>query len=410
MNHMTYQQIDLEKDIRKVTRLLQQTAPFFYVLPFKVISNDEWAERCPQQKEPTAFADNKGFFFASSFMESLPENKRLGMLIHEVFHPALGHISNSSNKWIDKTIAFSSFVMLRNIAMDIVIESAIYRMSIELSPDKEQKDRLICQQHPDEMCQKYPDLSWREVYTILRNQSTVEQPDSIDSHGEFGQGEDQNADQWAAAVEESKSIAERIRSTTGSNASTIEVKMVAPELPWTSIMRDHLQNIPAKIYPSWDKIKRRPFSTRGEYVPHDVGNVNALETVAIWMDTSGSMRESLDKCASEVSSLLWQLNCKNLILIEYDVKVCSKLHVEVDDAAPPFVIQKLSGGGGTSLRDSILQLIDTNDLPREDIPMICITDSGDDYRLIDIIPNHNVTFVNYGGGNMNNDIGRVINA
>ena len=408
---MTYTQESLASDIRKVTRLLQQTSPFFYVLPFKVISDEEWVEMCPQQKEfPSAVATTKGFFFASSFMESLPENKRLGLLIHEVFHPALGHLNKTANQWFDKSITLASFLQLVNISMDIVIESAIYRMSIELSPDKEQKDRLICQQHPDEMCQKYPDLSWREVYTILRNQSTVEQPDSIDSHGEFGQGEDQNADQWAAAVEESKSIAERIRSTTGSNASTIEVKMVAPELPWTSIMRDHLQNIPAKIYPSWDKIKRRPFSTRGEYVPHDVGNVNALETVAIWMDTSGSMRESLDKCASEVSSLLWQLNCKNLILIEYDVKVCSKLHVEVDDAAPPFVIQKLSGRGGTSLRDSILQLIDTNDLPREDIPMICITDSGDDYRLIDIIPDHNVTFVNYGGGNMNNDIGRVINA
>jgi predicted metal-dependent peptidase len=404
---MAYTQDSLASDIRKVTRLLQQTAPFFYVLPFKVISDEEWAEKVPSQKTPTAFADNKGFFFASSFMEFLPENKRLGLLLHEVLHPALGHISN---KWIDKTISFSSFAQLRNIAMDIVIESATYRMSIELSPDKEQKDRLICQQYSDEMCQKYPDLSWREVYTILRNQATVVQHGSIDSHGEFGQGEDQNADQWAAAAEESKSIAERIRSTTGSNASTIEVKMVAPELPWTSIMRDHLQNIPAKIYPSWDKIKRRPFSTRGEYVPHDVGNVNALETVAVWMDTSGSMCSDLDRCSSEVSALLWQLNCKNLILVEYDTRVCSKITVEVDDAAPPFIISHVHGGGGTDIRSSILQLIEDNDLPGDDIPYIILTDGGDNFQLVDLLPDYNLTFIVYGGGDMNNDIGRVIRA
>jgi predicted metal-dependent peptidase len=300
--------------------------------------------------------------------------------------------------------------MLRNMAMDIVIESAIYRMSIELSPDKEQKDRLICQQHTDEMCQKYPDLSWREVYTILRNQATVVQHGSIDSHGEFGQGEDQNADQWAAAAEESKAIAERIRSTTGSNASTIEVKMVAPELPWASIMRDHLQDIPAKIHPSWDRIKRRPFSTRGEYVPHDVGNVNALETVAIWMDTSGSMSSDLDKCCAEVSALLWQLNCKNLILIEYDTQVCSKITVEVDDAAPPFVISHLHGGGGTDIRSSILQLIEDNDLPGDEVPMLVLTDGGDNYQLADLLPDHNVTFIVYGGGSLDADIGRVIRA
>jgi predicted metal-dependent peptidase len=404
---MAYTQDSLASDIRKVTRLLQQTAPFFYVLPFKVISDEEWAEKVPSQKTPTALASNTEFCFASSFMESLPENKRLGLLLHEVLHPALGHISN---KWIDKTITFSSFAQLRNIAQDIVIESAIYRMSIELSPDKEQKDRLICQQHPDEMCQKYPDLSWREVYTILRNQATVVQPESIDSHGEFGQGDDQNADQWAAAAEESKSIAERIRSTTGSNASTIEVKMVAPDLPWTSIMRDHLQNIPAKIYPSWDKIKRRPFSTRGEYVPHDIGNVNALETVAVWMDTSGSMCSDLDKCAAEVSALLWQLNCNNLILIEYDTRVASKITVEVDDAAPPFIISHVHGGGGTDIRSSILQLIEDNDLPGDDIPMICLTDGGDNFQLVDLLPGHNLTFIVYGGGDMNNDIGRVIRA
>lgn len=408
---MAYTQESLAADIRKVTRLLQQTAPFFYVLPFKTITDAEWAEMCPQQKDyPTAFASAKGFFFASSHMESLPENKRLGLLIHEVLHPALGHLNKTANQWFDKSITLAYFLQLVNISMDIVIESAIYRMSIELSPDKEQKDRLICQQHPDEMCQKYPDLSWREVYTILRNQATVVESDSIDSHGEFGQGEDQNADQWAAAAEESKSIAERIRSTTGSNASTIDVKMVAPELPWTSIMRDHLQDIPAKIHPSWDKIKRRPFSTRGEYIPHDIGNVNALETVAIWMDTSGSMSSDLNKFCAEVSALLWQLNCKNLILVEYDVSICAKHHIEVDDAYPPFVIQSLKGGGGTDIRSSIIQLIEDDDLPDSTIPMIVLTDGGDSYRLVDLIPDHNVTFIVCGGGETDNDIGRVIRA
>jgi predicted metal-dependent peptidase len=97
---MNYTEQTLRDDIRKVTRLVQQVSPFFYVLPFKVISDEEWKEACWMQPDhPTAFANAKGFFFAGSFMDKLPENQRLGLLLHEVFHPALGHLSNP---WIDR--------------------------------------------------------------------------------------------------------------------------------------------------------------------------------------------------------------------------------------------------------------------------------------------------------------------
>jgi predicted metal-dependent peptidase len=409
---------NLKNDIRKLTRILPQVSPFFYVLPFSVVTAEEWAEDHPLQANfPSASASASGFKFADCFMESLPENKRLGLLLHEVFHPALGHVST---KWTDTTITPASFHQLSNMAMDIVIEHAIYRLSAELSPDPSNPSipntdhglRLIHQNHPDEKCQQYHNLSWREVYTILRNQATVQPSDGVDYHDGFGSCEEseEKSAQWQAAAEESKAITERLRSLGNTTASTIEIKNVAPELPWTSIMRDHLQNIPAKINSSWDRIKRRPFSIRGEYVPHKIGTKNVLHTVAMFMDTSGSMREDLDKCAAEVSALLWQLNCKNLILIEYDTKVCSKRHVEVDENAPPFIIQSLKGGGGTSLRDSILQLIEENDLPGEDVPIICLTDGGDVYQLADLLPSHNVTFIVYGGASIDNDIGRVIRA
>jgi predicted metal-dependent peptidase len=311
-----------------------------------------------------------------------------------------------------------------------VIESAIYRLSASLSPDSQDatkanpnvEARLIRQQWDDEKCQQYADKSWREVYDMLYQQAEQEgrlvkgqampgegDGEPVDSHDAFGQGQETTEDQarWQAATEESQSIVERLRGQGKTTASTIKVEMVAPEIPWITLMRDHLQQIPSKVSKSWSRVKRRPFAIRGEYIPHETGTIDALHTVCFWVDTSGSMSNDLNKCAAEIGSLLWQLNCKKLILIEYDTKVCSKREMEIEMNAPEQIIQYLNGGGGTSIRCAIEELVADEEMPDSEFPMIVLTDGGDDYNLSDHLRDYNVTWITY-GMDIKSDVGRVI--
>lgn len=414
-----YTQDSLFADIKKVTRLLQQFSPFFYVVPFKVITDDEWKEKIGgTYSTPTAAATAKGFFFAESFMKDLPENKRLGLLLHEVMHPALMHLSNP---WIDRTIPVRMFQQLRNIAQDRVIESSIFFLSGELSPHNSKQGfpvadetaRLICQQHSDEaVLEADRHKSWRDVYDEMRNspnmQKMLQQMKEIDAHIGFGEDGDQNVQsQWAAATEEANSIIERLRSTKSSNMNTFKVEVVEPALPWSTIMRNHLQQIPSKVHKSWKRVQRRPFAIHHKYVPIMTGTVNALESVQMWVDTSGSMMGDLNACAAEVSSLLWQLGCKKLTLIEYDTHVHGNQVIEIDEGGVPFKIKEFHGNGGTDIRACIQELIEKEELPDSSIPMIVLTDGGDRYNVAEHLRDFNITWVSF-SGKMEPDMGSVV--
>lgn len=417
-----YSQVDLNNDIKKVTRLLRQFSPFFYVVPFKVITDEQWETEIGWfQKKPTALASPKYFGFASSFMDTIPENKRLGLLIHEIMHPALLHMGNP---WIDKTVPFKLFAKLRNIAQDRVIESSIFFLSATLSPRPDNKElpvedqtaRLICQQHEDEaQLIADRDKSWRQIYEELKAMPNIQQfldfyKDWIDGHVDFDETADQDKQsQWEAAKEEANTIVGQLRSTEGSTATEFKIEHVAPELSWQHIMANRLQQIPAPMYNSWVRVKRRPFAIHKKYVPVKNGSTNALETVQIWVDTSGSMMHILNKCAAEVKSILKSLDCRKLIMIEYDTSVrrVTEIEFEIDD--PEYNVTSFTGLGGTVISNCIKELLEKDELPDASIPMVVLTDGGDDYHVAEYLPDHHITWVCY-GGHMSSDMGSVIYA
>jgi len=388
-------QTELNNLIKDLTLRVPQLEPFMYVCKLRVLTSEEYAKIVPPPMPQTAGCSRKEFIFNSDFIDSLPAPKQRGLILHEILHGALGHITHP---FIDKTLTYSSFKLLANVAQDYVIENIVNEIGKQESPTAKIEDRQIqCNYEVDATLLKYNGWNWRQVYDELRA-NAKEIPPQFDQHGspdDSDSDEDANNSErlWKAAREESERINEELKASNTKGTGDIVIEPDVAIIPWQETLASLLTSIPEKTRKSWSRVKRRPFVTRGEYQPTIAGTRDALEHVYMFIDTSGSMYDVLNTCAADIMNLLHTIEVEKLELIYYDVGIQERIVVEAEDIKN-FKIHSMKGGGGTCVKLAIDEVMKSEDYV-EDAVFLVLTDGYDDYRLGDVNIN-SLIWLSYG--------------
>ena len=375
-----------QEHFKTLIRHLPQIEPLLFVCRFVVVPDDEYTKIVPKRgskKAPqTACATPNGFFFQQTFWDALPANKQAGLILHEVLHPALMHLSDP---YRDRSLSPQSFAKLSNIAQDVVIENAIHEIANQIQQGRPVERRDIAAYGP--YFPEFKGMSWREVYAILRAKvkpgSKPEEgdgnglPSNIDEHSDPDEF-DQSDDMWDEARKEMEEIKDKIDKGEVAGGAKIEVKVEKPVVPWQRYLAEYLSSIPAPTRKTWSSIKRRPFSTGGIYVPTMAGTRYMMGRINLLLDCSGSMHADYGRMAGEVLSICTM--AASVHRVDYDVGIA---YQEVIEEPETYEIGQVHGGGGTSLRLTLEQLKLRDDFDQT-APCVVLTDGEDDFNVADL--------------------------
>ena len=377
-----FTQQDLNALIKDVTLRAPQTEPFFFVIPLLVMAEEQYAKEISPMC--TAAISANRAIFCDTFMESLTPAKRRGLIIHEILHPAFGHLSDP---YVDRTLTYSSFKQLANIAQDIVIENVINEMAEAESPNLPAEKRPLSCNHPvDKSLLRFKGFSWRQVYDILREETPSQgegeggSGESLDTHIGDGVGEASIANAWKAAQEESVRISENIKQQGNQRgAGEIKIELAKPAVSWKDMLKDYLTSLPAPVRKTWQRVDRRTYGAYRKYAPTLTGHVEALGHVYLLVDTSGSMHEYLATAAADILNLFKVVDVGAVSIVYYDVGIQKQVDLTREDLED-YTIQSMPGGGGTCVNLAFEELSQGNDFD-DSAPIVVLTDGYDDYRI-----------------------------
>lgn len=396
---MTFTQESLRSLIKDLLLRVPQIEPFMFVVKMTVLPKELFVKQYGAMA--TACCTRNEFIFCDEFIGSLPVPKQRGLILHEIFHGALGHLTDP---YRDNTITNESFRKLANLAQDYVNENFVREVGKADDPRSPENERAIqCNYEINETLNKYAGWSWRNVYDDLRANAQVQQNqggtgdgEGLDDH-QFGEGEPSDGESanqeriWKAAREESEKIRDTLAAGNTAGAGDIAIKPDIHTVPWQQTLSHLMTSVPDQSRKSWSRVKRRPFALRKEYVPVHAGTVQALNRVYMLVDTSGSMHYVLDRCAADIMQLMHELEVQHLELVYYDVGIQERISIEQQDMRE-YRITHMKGGGGTCVRLAMEELV--KDPEFEEGVFVVLTDGYDDYRIGDL-PIQNLIWLSY---------------
>lgn len=135
--------------------------------------------------------------------------------------------------------------------------------------------------------------------------------------------------------------------------------ILAPKLPWESILHNLMKDLLPKQKSSWKRRNRR-FSDI--HLPSMVSDQRRLSNIVYAIDTSGSVdKDQLDRINSEIKYVHDKLKPKKITVIQFDHKLQDeKVFTDKDD----YIDVELKGGGGTSYVP-VKDYVDSLDTPPE---------------------------------------------
>lgn len=299
----------------------------------------------------TAATDGDTLLLNEEFMESQTQPHFQSILLHEVLHMALEHISRMKD-------VFMTDPMTANIAADIVVNGIIRDNGLELP-----KDAIIDND--------LKHLSVREIYNILRKK---QQEDKDYLKKKYGTGEDgvnyclqsgggkdgkqrgkdgndpssaKPSTNWKEVLNKAATIA-RTKSygLRGAGMKRIFKDLLEPTINW----RDALYKYITASRTDFEGYDRR-FIHSGNYLD-DLGGGRIR--VMIFMDTSGSVDEQL--LSEFIAELKFAINALPQISGEmwyFDTELYPQGDIEEIFSTP-----KLQGGGGTSFVKPMKKLVE----------------------------------------------------
>lgn len=311
-----------EQALRRVSAALTQIrmrSPFFATLAL-------FARIQVVETLPTAATNGRDIFVNPDFLASLTVAQRAGLLLHEVLHAALLHVTRRGSR----------DALLWNIAADIVVNGVIAREKhYELPPGGLRDPQL-------------EDLSVEEVYHILlthpnRRPAIVISRDLLDgilAPGSLGeQGRAGLQEHWRHAMEQANTVAAAAGQGKAPAALLRELGTISPSrLNW----RTHL----------WRFLVRTPTDFLG-FDRRFIGQGQYLETldgedlhVYVAVDTSGSVgRKEMSGFLGEVQGILAAYPHLRCLLYYADARAYGPYPLTATDPLPP-----PKGGGGTDFR------------------------------------------------------------
>lgn len=278
----------------------------------------------------TAATDGKDIFFNEKFLKSLKSSEQNALMLHEVLHMALLHVSRRQSRnphiW--------------NIAADIVVNDLIIRNTKFKLPN----GAII---EPE-----YADKSVEHIYEVLLKNNKYKQYQLLISdvgeqaEGMEGMGLNEEEQQeiesyWRDKIQvlQNGDLNEEGSSGQGNipagMSQEIEV-FLEPEVDWRHALWRHVGKTPA----DFDDLDRR-FLYRGLYLE---GLLTEALEVSVCIDTSGSIsRRLLDQFLGELKGILSSYPHVKCDLFFADCSVDGPYEIHSIEEMPP-----VSGFGGTS--------------------------------------------------------------
>lgn len=278
----------------------------------------------------TAATDGKDIFFNEKFLKSLKSSEQNALMLHEVLHMALLHVSRRQSRnphiW--------------NIAADIVVNDLIIRNTKFKLPN----GAII---EPE-----YADKSVEHIYEVLLKNNKYKQYQllisDVGQQAEDMEGMGLNAEEqqeiesyWRDKIQvlQNGDLNEEGSSGQGNipagMSQEIEV-FLEPEVDWRHALWRHVGKTPA----DFDDLDRR-FLYRGLYLE---GLLTEALEVSVCIDTSGSIsRRLLDQFLGELKGILSSYPHVKCDLFFADCSVDGPYEIHSIEEMPP-----VSGFGGTS--------------------------------------------------------------
>lgn len=377
---MTFSQEDLNVLIGDVTVAVPHLVPFLFVFPVRVIDKTEWNtlvnSRRDSRIEPTACCTENQLLFVDTFIGNLPDNKKRGLIVHEVLHPALGHLSDP---FVDFSIDYDSFRSLSNTAKDLVVEGLIDDLSEGYQPGIPREDRKILANYEPDVYMPYKGMDWVSVYRIIRDKELDLK--SLD-HMPRGSLENDIKGILETCRKESNIILEKLRSL-GTAKNVLDISETEPTVNWYDILKIHILEKPKPRSLSWKKPNRRYYAVTGEYKPSLAGIETTVGKITVFVDVSYSAHDLLNNVLADLKNLLVQLQPKEIDIVYYDTKIIDTQTINTEE---DFEFKKIPSGTGTSIIDSLIEFSQG----KENIegPCLILTDGEDEFMFPDYIQDY----------------------
>ncbi len=283
------------------------------------------------KKYDTACTDGKDIYFNMNFLKSLNSSEQNALMLHEVLHMALLHVTRRQNR--DPKIW--------NIAADIVVNDLILRNTTFILPKGAITDKT------------YRDKSVEFIYeSLLKNNKYKKHKSYIQDLKDGGTNDNSSqADgleiesYWKDKIQVLKNSdmvnnSDKFGSnTTGGLPDGMEREVeniLEPEVNWRHALWKYVGRTPA----DFDDLDRR-FLYRGLYLE---GLMTEALEVSVCVDTSGSVsRDLIDQFVAEINGIL-----KSYPHVKCDFFFCDCELSGPFKISSPEEIPVLKGGGGTS--------------------------------------------------------------
>ena len=288
------------------------------------------------EKVETAATDGKDIFFNEKFLKSLKSSEQNALMLHEVLHMALLHVTRRQSRdphiWNIAADIVVNDLILRNTSFALpegaIVDHAyqdksvefIYECLLKNNKYKQKKYQLkIADVGDNPESNKESILSetekleiesyWRDKIQVLKNSDALSNPDKYGSNSTGGLP--------AGFEREVENILE-------------------PEINWRHALWKYVGRTPA----DFDDLDRR-FLYKGLYLE---GLMSEALEVSVCVDTSGSVsRELIEQFVGEINGILSSYPHVKCDFFFCDCALSGPFEVSSIDEVPA-----LKGGGGTS--------------------------------------------------------------
>jgi predicted metal-dependent peptidase len=337
---MTAVMTTIEVRIERARTSLLLDHPFFGSLLFRL----KWR---PTSSIDTMATDGISLFYNQQFVLELAPAHLVGVLAHEVLHPALQHHTRRGSRCPERW----------NRACDYAINLLVLDAGLSLP-----SDALVDGQ--------YRGISAEQIYNLLDASESGDGGQAQSSHSESGSGEDdphapltpggfgqvldapsekvsgksieqQTAD-WEIAVSQAQTISKLAGSLPVGVARSLE-SAVEARVDWRELLRRAWSATTPSDY-SWTRPNRRHL-WQGLYLPGV--RFEGVGEVVIFVDCSGSINQrQLGLFEAEVRSILDGQRPEMVYIVYFDAMVQK---VDIYEAGQPIRLSPV-GGGGTDFR------------------------------------------------------------
>lgn len=294
------------------------------------------------EEVPTAATDGKTILFNPKYLDKLPIDTGVSILVHELWHIVRQHHSRCGNRDFGKW----------NTATDIAINNSMIADGYTFTGASPLVDNKFKVGTPEETIydalpnKEYPEMDM--VKSVLSEEDNVEVVKAI-----------------VSAYTAQKQLRQGNNSALFKDCETALVTLLEPKVSWQTILQGQLSSVLGGTSVDWSRRNRR---YRDVYLPShkDI----SYPEIKIYVDTSGSVSNHMaDMLLTEVQSIIDLVN-KSVEVIYFDTAIRYK--ESVTDSPP-----EIFGRGGTDMRCVVKDLKDTP----EDTLVIIMSDFDCDTRL-----------------------------